>query len=216
MNKYIVSSKDVTDSGYVSFSRRVNNSEIVTHSSEVSNSNQIYFSDGIRNSIKVYTSSIVTNSSYVKESKNITESHNIVDSSVVIDSSNVIGSYNVLASKYIRDCTGVTDSAFCVKSKDLVNCLFCHDVQGGDYYLFNKPIDSRLFYVLMDQLKNFGDIEANFCTWPQDFEIRVPVTRPFTEYYKNLDESFLLWAKTLPGYDESLMFKITGNINALG
>lgn len=145
-------------------------------------------------------------------SQNVENSRNIVRGTTIFDSSSVFDSKAVLSSREIRNSSNVTDSAFCANCKNIKNCLFCFDLSDQAFQIFNTPIDPTRFAIIKAQYIKLLSEELNFIKeWPDNpLKAIIPqVIERFDRHYQVLSDKFWRWIKTLPGYDENLLYQIT-------
>ena len=199
-SKYIIKSKDVKDS--IS----------VFDSIEVSNSTDIVNSENIENSQQVFYSSMVDTSNKIIKGQNIVESTNVCNSIMVVRSVNVIDSSTVFDSSEIIKCNTVTNSYFCQNCTNIESCMFCEGLDGVEYYIFNKPVDEKMYKLFEKQYKKYLTESLSFVrNWPSEMIVNqhVTPTRKFDDWYHPISERFWKWTKTLPGYDNMLLYNIT-------
>lgn len=215
----IYESDHITNSTYVSRSSNVKDSELVFSSQDVNSSNNILNSKNIERSVQVFGSEFVYDSQWVCQSRNVTGSANIVNADYVVHSNDVMNASTVVDSFAVYSFrTGGTKqirgSAFITDCVNLKHCLFCANIEGKEYMLFNQPIDQDQFEIIMKQLRNIlGDWHPKFVKgeWPEGV---IPLDSPVLQrnvmhQFENLPEAFWRWVKTLPGYDPSLLYAIT-------
>lgn len=197
---YITNSKDVFDSQYI-------------HSSiEVSKSSAVCQSSFVQNSCQVFNSEFVDSSSKVLSSSNIEKSSNIVLGTAIFESSNIFIANSILRSRELRNCEDVVDSVFCAACHKIENCLFCADLSEQSFCLFNKPIDPDRYAIIMTQYQKIFSGEPIFVKeWPENpLMSTVPtILARFDKHYELLSEKFWRWVRTLPGYDENILYQLT-------
>ena len=92
--------------------------------------------------------------------------------------------------------------------------MFCHGIENGEYQIFNKPIDKDFFQVFLEQYKNYNNLELNFISlWPKNLALKMsnaPNPNP-NKWFNQLPCDFWKWVRTLPEFDELLLYKITLN-----
>ena len=200
---YITNSDFITSSRFVHGSKYVDNSSTVVDSNDVNNSSLVFKSEFVNDSNKVNVSTSIRNST------------NINDSSSIIDSRNICESTDILGSGELFRCNNLTDSYFCSNSRDLNNCLFCYDIVGADYYIFNKKVDERRYKAYLEEYKNLmKDIFFDYVEeWYEDPIVKVLLKQNirWDKHYIPITDRFWKWAKTLPNYDTKILYSITLN-----
>ena len=216
----IYESDDVVGSSYVTHSSRVNGCEHVFYSEDIKDSNCILQSNTVENSNFVYGSNFVYDSSRILNGKNINESFNVINSEYVVNSKYVFGAAAIKNSAYIADIgfaetRQINDSYFISGSKNLNHCLFCFGIENKSYQLFNQPIDEFEYKMIVRQMESvLRDWEPEYVKdnfWP---ERTIPLEAPRIEWnamkqWGKLPDKFWDWVKTLPYYNDSIMYSLT-------
>lgn len=210
-SKPVRESNCITDSQFVVKSERISNSKYIYTSKDCLNCTDVSSSTDITDSSQIFSSSIIFDSNKVFRGQNVNNSKNICFSSMISDSLSVIESVNVFDSSEIRNCENLTHCFFCAECKDLSNSMFCFKTTG-EYMLFNKPIDKQRFELFEKQYKKFIDAELDLVyNWPNNTSTETyPLVKyNYSNYYLTLSKRFWNWLKTLPGYDENIVYSIT-------
>ena len=205
-------SQNIHDSKYVVKSKKVNNSISVFESEEVNNSKDIVGSENIDDCAQVFYSSMVDGSQKILKSTNVTESVNICNSTMVACSVNVIDSFNVFDSSEIINCVSVSDSHFCQDCKNIKFCIFCSGLTDAEYCIFNTPVEKSHYEMFVKQYKKYLTEHLDFVReWPQDMLVSTYIapTRKFDDWYHPISPKFWKWARTLPGFDNMMLYNIT-------
>ena len=224
-NYSIYHSDKISNSKNVTHSHAVENSEYIFHSEDVINSNSILNSKVVENSQMVYESNFVYDSRKIELSNNITNGLCIVDSDYVFNSDHIINAAAVKYSAYVGDLAvdstkRIDHSYFITRGVDLSYCLFCSNLQGKKYHLFNKEITPEEYDLFVKQMASIlRGWEPELVVdneWPKE---TVPLDNPrvqrnIIKQYSNLPDKFWRWVKTLPGYDPAIMYAITFNPKA--
>ena len=205
-------SVNVVDSHNVVESKNIESSERIYHSEDVINSEDIVDSQIITNSKQVFISSMVENCSKIYESKNVLNSSNICYSTMISNSKNIFESNNVFDSSEIMACKNVTNSYFCYNCTGIENCLFCSDLTNVEYHIFNKPVDKKRYDLIAAQYKRYMSAQLQFIpVWPDNLsnsELESPI-RNFDEWFITIDNKFWTWVRTLPGYEDIILYRMT-------
>lgn len=215
----IYESDKITNSTYISRCSRVQDSAYVFSSKEVIDSHDIASSTNVEHSSQIFSSEFVYDSHKVYQSKNVTESINIVNSDYVVRSSSVMNAAVVTKSHFIHSLTTgrtkqIKDSMFISDCVNMKNCLFCINMENGEYLLFNQPIEPEQLEMIKKQLCSIlsgWQAELVRGEWPAE---TVPLDSPQIQrnvlhQYAKLPEAFWRWAKTLPNYDSSILYALT-------
>lgn len=205
-------SEVVSDSTQVVNSKNIKNSKSVFGSFEIINSIDIVDSENIENSQQIFYSSMVDTSNKIIKGQNIVESTNICNSTMVAHSVNVIDSNTVFDSSEIIQCNTATNSYFCQDCTNIKNCMFCEGLENVEYHIFNKPVDEKMYKLFEKQYKKYLTETLSFVRdWPSEMLVNqhVAPTRKFDDWYHPISERFWKWARTLPGYDDMLLYNIT-------
>ena len=212
-------SENVRDSLYVVKSFNVSSSKHIFDSKDIERCIDVSGSEQIEDSSKVFISEWVTNSSKVYSSKNIENSQNICRSTLTIDAKNVYGSTNILNSTEIINSQNITNSICCTQSQSLTNCLMCYGISDKEYCVFNTPVGKERFNIYKKQYqKLMQDIELKFVDeWPEALvqSVTPALDLNFSHYYKSVLPKFWKWARTLPNFDEEILYQITMRPEAL-
>lgn len=212
--------QNIQDSQYIVHSSDVDFSSFVHDSTSISHSTDVYKSDDVTNSLRIFESEFVYSSEKVFGANNIEDSHNIVISKGIYNSCNIYSCSNIMASGELRFCENITASNFCVDSKDLKNCLFCYELEGKEYHIFNQPIDKARFEAILKQYQRImGGLELDYMRepWPESM-LTPSLPSPFAyfnKHYLQLPDKFWKWVQTVPGYDADLLYKMTLNFDLI-
>ena len=229
---------EITDSHIILSSFCIDSSSRVRDSENVSNSKYIAFSKDIKNSERVYASSNVENSQYISASFNVLGSAEVKDSSKIRHSQNVFNSSEVLDCYGVYSCKEVEGSLvifnvstgqeiyFSTDLEDCSYCLFCSGLKNKKFCLFNQEIDSRDWFVIKELLLNewseeneslykivsFEDDNNEWCGFrylsKTDTNFSYVAQRNF---FQGLSSKFLKYIRSMPYYNEWLLYQITLN-----
>lgn len=226
----IVNSSIILKSFYIDYSSRVRDSENVFKSKYVA------FSKDIKNSKRVYSSINVENSQYVNASSNVLGSAEVDDSSKIQYSQNVFNSdeisncYGVYFCKKIENSLGVFNVSTGKEiyfSTDLENCsycLFCSGLKDKSFCLFNQEIGLKDWFVIKELLLNkwseedkslykvvsFENDNNEWC----GFRYLSKTNASFSyvaqrNFFQELSLKFLKYIRSMPYYNEWLLYQIT-------
>lgn len=205
-------SEKVFSSKNIYKSKNIDNSEFIKYSRDISNSKKI------TNSVDIFESSYVNNSEKIEYSTKIINSKSISNCINIINSSDISNSNNLSKCYSLKYCNTVLKSDFCELvgfSSFLTGCskmLFCTSLTSESLMLFNKPIS----------LYNFNEIYENFLYMIQNEDINLILDDNNSSYFNglantkievifNVSDNFINWIKTLPNYDNFIMYQITLN-----
>ena len=228
---------EITDSHIILSSFFFFFSSMVRDSENVSNSKYIAFSKDIKNSERVYASSNVENSQYISASFNVLGSVEVKDSSKIRHSRNVFNSSEVLVCYGVYSCEEVEDSLgifnistgkeiyFSTDLEDCSYCLFCSGLKNKKFCLFNQEIDSKDWFIIKELLLNkwskenknlykvisFEDDDKEwygFKSFNYSGSLSYVAQRDF---FQGLSSKFLKYIRSMPYYNEWLLYQITLN-----
>jgi hypothetical protein len=90
--------------------------------------------------------------------------------------------------------------------------MFCDGLEDAEYCIFNVPIDKERYEIIEKQYKKYlTELLAFVRDWPEELatnEIVLP-TKKFDDWYYPISEKFWKWARTLPGFDSVILYRIT-------
>lgn len=227
----ITNSQVILSSFYIDSSSRVRDSE------NVFNSKYVAFGKDIKNSERVYSSADVENSQYVNTSFSVLDSAEVKDSSKIRHSQNVFNSgevldcYGVYSCKEVEGSLGIFNIStgkeiyFSTDLKNCSYCLFCSGLKNKNFFLFNQEIDSKDWFVIKELLLNewleedesfykiisFEDDDKEWC----GFKIS-NYSSSFSyvaqrDFFQGLSSKFLKYIRSMPYYNEWLLYQITMN-----
>ena len=228
---------EITDSHIILSSFCIDSSSRVRDSENVSNSKYIAFSKDIKNSERVYASSNVENSQYISVSFNVLGSTEVKDSSKirysqnVFNSSEILNCYGVYSCKEVEDSLGIFNVSTGKEiyfSTDLENCsycLFCSGIKDKKFCLFNQEIDSKDWFVIKELLLNEWSVENKNLYKVISFEdddkswygfktFNYSATLSYVaqrDFFQSLSSKFLKYIRSIPYYNEWLLYQITMN-----
>lgn len=228
----IVNSSIILRSLYTDSSSRVQDSE------NVSRSKYVAFSKDVKNSERIYSSVNVENGQYINASFNVLSSMEVNNSSKIKYSQNVFNSdeilncYGVYSCKKVEDSLGIFNISTGKEiyfSTDLENCsycLFCSRLKDKSFCLFNQEIGLKDWFVIKELLLNeWLEEDKNFykVTSFEDDDKKWCGFRAYTNYgagfsyvaqrdfFQGLSSKFLKYIRSMPYYNEWLLYQITMN-----
>ena len=228
---------EITDSHIILSSFCIDSSSRVRDSENVFNSKYIAFSKDIKNSERVYSSADVENSQYVNASFSVLDSAEVKDSSKIQYIQNVFNSgeisncYGVCSCEEIEDSLGIFNVSTGKEiyfSTDLENCsycLFCSGLKNKKFCLFNQEIDSKDWFVIKELLltewskedRNFYKVisfEDNDKEWYGFKSFNYSGSLSYVaqrDFFQGLSSKFLKYIRSMPYYNEWLLYQITLN-----
>lgn len=228
----ITNSQVILSSFYIDSSSRVRDSE------NISNSKCVAFSRDVKNSEKVYSSENVENSQYINVSLNILDSAEIHDSSKVRYSQNIFNSdeisncYGVYSCEEVEDSLGIFNIStgkeiyFSTDLEDCSYCLFCSGLKNKKFCLFNQEIGSKDWFVIKELLLNewleedknlykivsFEDDKNEWCGFRYLSKTGVGFYYVAQrDFFQGLSSKFLKYIRSMPFYNDWLLYQITLN-----
>lgn len=228
---------EITNSQVILSSFYIDSSSIVQDSENVFNSKYVAFSKDVRNSERVYSSTSVEDSRYINVSLNVFGSFEVNNSSKIKYSWNVFNSdeisncYGVYSCEEVEYSFGIFNISTGKEiyfSTDLENCsycLFCSELKNKKFCLFNQEIDSKDWFVIKELLLNkwseedknlykiisFEDDDKEwygFKTFNYSASLSYVAQRDF---FQGLSSKFLKYIRSMPYYNEWLLYQITMN-----
>lgn len=228
----IVNSSIILRSFYTDSSSRVRDSE------DVSKSKYVAFSKDIKNSEKIYSSVNVENSQYVNASSDVMSSIEVDNSSKIehskkiLDSNEISNCYGVYSCEEVKDSLGIFNVStgkeiyFSTNLKDCSYCLFCSRLKDKKFFLFNQEISPKDWFVIKELLLNewleedknfykvipFEDDDKEWC----GFKISSNNSVSFSyvaqrNFFQGLSSKILKYIRSMPYYNEWLLYQITMN-----
>lgn len=229
---------EITNSSIILRSFCVDSGSRVRDSEYVSNSKYIAFSKDIKNSEKIYSSVNVKNSEYVNVSFDILSSAEVDNSSKIRYSQNVFNSdeisncYGVYSCNKVENSCGIFNIStgkeiyFSTDLEDCSYCLFCSGLKNKKFCLFNQEISSKDWFVIVELLLNewpegykklckvisFKDDDNEWC----GFRYLSKTSGSFSyiaqrNFFQNFSPNFLKYIRSMPYYNEWLLYQITMN-----
>lgn len=229
---------EITDSHIILNSFYIDSSSRVRDSENVSNSKYIAFSKDIKNSERVYASSNVENSQYINVSSNVLDSVEVDNSSKIQYSQNVFNSgeisncYGVYSCEEVKDSLGIFNVSagkeiyFSTNLKDCFYCLFCSGLKDKKFCLFNQEISSKDWFVIKELLLNewleedrnfyktfsFKDDDKEWYGFKTSFNSGVGFSYVAQRnFFQGVSSKFLKYIRSMPYYNEWLLYQITMN-----
>ena len=228
---------EITDSHIILSSFCIDSSSRVRDSENVFNSKYVAFGKDIRNSKRVYSSANVENSQYISVSFNVLDSAEVKDSSKIQYSQNVFNSneisncYGVYSCEEIEDSLGIFNVSTGKEiyfSTDLENCsycLFCSGLKNKKFCLFNQEIGSKDWFVIKELLltewskedRNFYKVisfEDNNNEWYGFKTFNYSAILSYVaqrDFFQGLSSKILKYIRSMPYYNEWLLYQITMN-----
>ena len=201
-------SENIKDSSCITYSSDITNSTEIMKSKRVSNSKDISWSEDVENSSGVYNSAFIFDSKSIGLSKTVTHSTMVYNSQYVEDSNSVNESNTVIGSSCIYKGQWITNSHFLTRCKNITNSIFCSDVEDGSYMMFNKPIPEIMFDSIIKQYNRIFLPHLPLIL-AKDNEDRLTEIYSPEVAYKKIPKQAWEWVKTLPNYDNKVLYDIT-------
>lgn len=228
----IVNSSIILRSLYTDSSSRVQDSENVFRSKYVA------FSEDIKKSERIYSSVNVENGQYINASFNVLSSMEVNNSSKIEYSQNISNSneisncYGVYSCEKVEDSLGIFNVSagkeiyFSTNLKDCSYCLFCSGLKDKKFCLFNQEIDSKDWFVIKELLLNewskenknfykvisFEDDDKEWCGFRAYSNDSVSFSYVAQRnFFQGISLKFLKYIRSMPYYNEWLLYQITMN-----
>lgn len=227
----IVNSSIILRSFYIDSSSRIQDSE------DVSRSKYVAFSKDVKNSERIYSSVNVENGQYINASFNVLSSMEVNNSSKIKYSQNVFNSdeisncYGVYSCKKVEDSLGIFNVStgkeiyFSTDLKNCSYCLFCSGLKDKQFCLFNQEISSKDWFIIKELLlSEWSEEDKKLCkviSFEDDdkewygFKIsNYSVSLSYVgqrDFFQGLSSKFLKYIRSMPYYNEWLLYQITLN-----
>lgn len=229
---------EITDSHIILSSFYIDSSSKVRDSENVSKSKYVAFSQDVKNSERVSSSANVENSQYVNASFNILDSSKVSNSSKIKYSQNVFNSneilncYGVYACKEVENSFGIfnvftgKENYFSTNLKNCSYCLFCSGLKDKSFCLFNQEISLKDWFVIKELLLNewveegksfhkttsFEDDDKEWCGFKFSSNCKFCLSYVAQrDFFQGLSLKFLKYIRSMPYYNEWLLYQITLN-----
>ena len=227
----IVNSSIILRSFYIDSSSRIQDSE------NVSRSKYVAFSKDVKNSERIYSSVNVENGQYINASFNVLSSMEVNNSSKIKYSQNVFNSdeisncYGVYSCKKVEDSLGIFNVStgkeiyFSTDLKNCSYCLFCSGLKDKQFCLFNQEISSKDWFIIKELLlSEWSEEDKKLCkviSFEDDdkewygFKIsNYSASLSYVaqrDFFQGLSSKFLKYIRSMPYYNEWLLYQITLN-----
>lgn len=221
-SEMIWKSSNVSESKIVYESDNVEKSSGIFLSEDVRNSTNIFISRAVKNSTNVKESSFVSFSEEVFSSRNVTNSIQVYDSIYVQNGTDIFHSNQVVNSDIIFESDYIQNCSFCSSCKNLINGMFCLGFDGeaarDKFFLFNKEVPEVVYTSVCGQYIDLvKECHVKFLNFDErlkngEIAIKVPdveVTFNFQKRFAGVTDKFWDWVKTLPNYNEEILYGIT-------
>ncbi len=204
-------SYNIQESKHIYRCSNVENSEFVKLSSNIVRSNHITNCQHIEKSELIKDSSDINNCDLIINGKTIRDSYNIANSSDIRDCQNLSNCRNLMNCHTLYNSTLCENSGF---SSFLMGChkvLFCSSISAQSFMLFNKPISKRIFDNLWEDFLNRMNNEHidMIMINSSNLYFEGETQHNFQIMFNSLSDDFKKWIKTLPNYDNFVMYEIT-------
>lgn len=220
-----------SDLNYTQLSNRVSNSKFIWDSNDITDSHRVEYSTNIRSSQCIKTSSNIENSYFVANSSTVTNSSQVAMSERVIDSADVVSCDDIVhcnhifGSNNLKDCVGVFGCENCqsvyysLSLRNCDHCLFCDDLDGKSFMLFNEPVEPREWFVIQSivcgrlkkslttDLFKFELAQNRWCGFAADL-FEVSMTHR-ADFFWTLTKEDIAFIETLPNYVVWIFYRIT-------
>lgn len=220
----------------IDLSFQIRESENIRLSSYVDGGKQIQNSEKIYGSMDIINSCYIRNSSHIKNSFEIDGSSIVENSQNVFNSDDVSTSFGVYSCENINNSIGVFDSEGGTElyfSTNLTNCsycLFCSSLKDKEFYIFNQPIEPKNWFVIKELLLNewseedrniykiisFETDKNEWCGFRRETKICAGFSYVAQRnFFQNISPKFLKCIRSMPYYNEWLLYQITLNSKIL-
>lgn len=203
-SEFVFKGRDVTSSSYISSGKKIKNSFMIQAGHNIEKSQYVFDGRDIKNSQYIYISQSITDSVIIAKSENISDSIGVLNGREIEGSFYILGEETALAET-------IKDSSFILRGKNLSKCLFCSDIQNKELLFFNKPISLQRYKELLLKINELKqDWTPNLIgAWCEEkMPLLPPQLQPEENYASEIPNELLEWLKTLPEYNEEILFEI--------
>ena len=219
----VFSSGYISDCQFVCNSFRVKSSRYVEESDNIENSNNILYSSQVKRGNFIYSSIRVKNSSQITKSSDVVESTAVCDSQDIENSKVIFHGYRLKDSLYCFDVSNSDNVFFSEDLEDCSYCMFCCGLKEKKFYFFNQPISEKDFFMVKAFIfQRFGHLFDRFYKEQMGFKATICEYCGFSfpklpqnyremmrNYYFTLPVGLYNYLKTLPNYNENVLYLIT-------
>lgn len=221
--KCVFGSAFLSDCQMVSMSYRIKSSRNIEESSDIENSNNISYSSQVKRGNFIYNSMRVKNSSQVRGSADVAESIAVYESEDIENSKVILHGYKLRDSLYCFDVSNSDNIFFSEDLDDCSYCMFCCGLKGKKFYFFNQPISEKDFFMVKALIfQRFGHLFDRLYKEQMGFKSTISKWCGFSipslpqntrvmmrNYYFTLPMGLYNYLKTLPNYNENVLYLIT-------
>lgn len=214
--------ESVYDSERVARSIEIYESRNIESSSAIMKSSSVSESSNVRASHFVLGSESIENSSFIVKCLDIKNCSDVCYSNSCSFSRHLYRSYDCKNSEGLIDCVNTVHSAFSRGLDRCEYCLFCENLEGQKFHIFNQPIGAKEFFIwdalIRTLFQNKPELEGYFVNTSRNeetysgYEIAA-TTSPYSLFSKWNRDLFNELRK-YPGYNDWFMYKLTMNQNA--
>ena len=218
-SEYFVGSKEIEDCSFVFSSRNCVESSYIKDSYKVERSLFVNKSNNVKNSENIFDSKNVSDSKFIGSSKDVFRSENVLWGIKIYDSFGVKSSSNIVNSRGIVTGLNLMDCFYCAQCSHSTNLLFCANVRGADYMIFNKQVTEERYNEVLNKVK---ELACNFYFHIMDFNItesldgaQYGVNCDFRTIYASAPSELWEYLKSLSEYDGMILYMLTSNAENL-
>lgn len=220
-NQIIFGSFRVENSSRVYWSQEVRNSQRVKASNTVYDSSRIQYGKQIINSKFVSDSYNVEAGAYIARGTNITDSFDVALSQDISNSSHIYRSRKIIDSSGVKDSKDSQSIYFSSGLAYCDHCLFCSGLKKKSFHIFNQPVNEKDWFVIKEILmKRYWDFDRSYpvgkivkiqednTEWC-GFRLDDITEKSVVNYYSSFSPAFWNYVRTIPLYNDFLLYRIT-------
>lgn len=211
---------NVMRSGMVRYGHDIEDSFYVDEGTDIRGSERISFGRQIVDSTFIYSSNNVLCSNYIANS-------------IDIDTSNFINrSLDIAAGSYLYNCNQIKNAVGaidCSESSQIYfssnlercnHCLFCNKLSDSDFFIFNQPVEPRLWFVITELVKEkmkkeklgksaYFTTADNWCGFKMR-EVKGTFSNAY-ELYRCLSDDIIKYLLSIPNTKRDFLYNLTRN-----
>ena len=204
-------SYNIEDSDLISNSSNISASKVIKFCKFINNSNVCFSSNDVEKGSFIFNSSEIGNSEYCLNASNIEDSVDISASSNITNCSHIYNSHYMGHAIMVYGSTLSESCYFSSSLKNCKKCLFSIDQESKEHLLFDQPISEMVYQqVLRALLIKLKHETIKLYTEKKDDFLGTLIEPKidFSTFFNELSPEFWEWVKTLPNFDNFIMYQI--------
>ena len=204
-------SYNIEDSDLISSSNNIISSNGIQGCKFIQNSNMCFSSHDIEKSSFIVGSSEITNSDYCLNSSNVENSVDISASSNITNCSHIYNSHYMGNAIMVYNSMLSEDCYFSSFLKNCKKCLFSIEQENKEYLMFNQPVSEMVYQQVLRALFIKLKHEVIKLYTEKEDELSRTIIEPkidFSLFLNEISPDFWAWVKTLPNFDNFIIYQI--------